>query len=166
MAAWAAASSVTTIHSRSADRQVASAVRGQLRPRLKGRLINLDTESGKRIYGAMKEGEFDGQSIWLQRGRVHSRHQTERAASHHQVDQDLPEVSLVTFPMNDLARTAAVKATETHTIRDFENFLREVGGFSHAAAKSIAQHGFKTPESGPKGLLALAASLRDLRHSI
>ena len=29
----------------------------------KGRLINLDTESGKRIYGAMKEGELDGESI-------------------------------------------------------------------------------------------------------
>jgi len=29
----------------------------------KGRLINLDTESGKRIYGAMKEGELDGLSI-------------------------------------------------------------------------------------------------------
>jgi HK97 family phage prohead protease len=29
----------------------------------KGRLINLDTESGKRIYGAMKEGELGGLSI-------------------------------------------------------------------------------------------------------
>ena len=34
----------------------------------KGRLINLDTESGKRIYGAMKEGELDGQSIGYQVG--------------------------------------------------------------------------------------------------
>jgi len=29
----------------------------------KGRLINLDTESGKRIYGAMKERALDGLSI-------------------------------------------------------------------------------------------------------
>ena len=31
--------------------------------RCKGRLINLDTESGKRIYGAMKERALDGLSI-------------------------------------------------------------------------------------------------------
>jgi hypothetical protein len=29
----------------------------------KGRLINLDTESGKRIYGALKESALDGLSI-------------------------------------------------------------------------------------------------------
>jgi hypothetical protein len=29
----------------------------------KGRLINLDTETGKRVYGAMKEGELSDLSI-------------------------------------------------------------------------------------------------------
>jgi Escherichia/Staphylococcus phage prohead protease len=52
----------------------------------KDRLINLDTESGKRIYGAMKEGELDGQSIGYRVGEF-TRHQAERAAPHHQDHQ-------------------------------------------------------------------------------
>ncbi|TGU42255.1 HK97 family phage prohead protease, partial [bacterium M00.F.Ca.ET.146.01.1.1] len=32
---------------------------------------------------------------------------------------------------------------EIKTIREFEDFLRDVGGFSHAAAKAIAAGGFK-----------------------
>jgi hypothetical protein len=42
-------------------------------------------------------------------------------------------VSLVTFPMNELARTSAVKAADIRTVRDFEDALRDVLGFSHAA---------------------------------
>jgi HK97 family phage prohead protease len=57
---------------------------------------------------------------------------------------DLHEISLVTFPMNRLATVTAVKAAqEIKTIREFEDFLRDVGGFSNAAAKSIASSGFK-----------------------
>jgi hypothetical protein len=52
--------------------------------------------------------------------------------------KSLPEVSLVTFPMNELARTGTVKAADIRTVRDFEDALRDVLGFSHAAAKSIA----------------------------
>jgi phage head maturation protease len=44
-----------------------------------------------------------------------------------------PKVSLVTFPMNELARTGAVKAADIRTVRDFEDALRDVLGFSHAA---------------------------------
>jgi hypothetical protein len=40
--------------------------------------------------------------------------------------------------MNELAWTRAVKASDIRTVQDFEAFLREVGGFSHGAAKSIA----------------------------
>lgn len=53
-------------------------------------------------------------------------------------DLDLLEISLVTFPMNDQARVQAVK-----TIRDFEAFLRDAGGFSKEEAKRIAARGFR-----------------------
>jgi HK97 family phage prohead protease len=132
----------------------------------KGRLINLDTESGKRIYGAMKENTLDGLSIGYRVGEFTRGTKPNEPRRTIKSIKDLPEVSLVTFPMNDLARTGAVKASDIRTIRDFEDFLREVGGFSHAAAKSIARSGFKSIESKPSGLNTLAASLRDLRRSI
>jgi hypothetical protein len=50
--------------------------------------------------------------------------------------------------MNRLATITAVKAaSEIKTIREFEKFLRDVGGFSPAAATSIASIGFKEASS-------------------
>jgi hypothetical protein len=55
--------------------------------------------------------------------------------------------------MNPQARIAFIKsarfsagmpAEEIKTIREFDSFLRDVGGFSHADAKAIATGGFKT----------------------
>ena len=40
--------------------------------------------------------------------------------------KSLPEVSLVTYPMNELARTGAVKAADIRTVPDFEDALRDV----------------------------------------
>lgn len=55
---------------------------------------------------------------------------------------DLVEVSLVTFPSNTKATILSVKS-ELTTIRDFENFLRDAGGFSIAQAKAISANGYK-----------------------
>ncbi|MGJ5000565.1 HK97 family phage prohead protease [Bradyrhizobium sp. HKCCYLRH2060] len=132
----------------------------------KGRLINLDTECGKRIYGAMKEKALDGLSIGYRVGDFVRGTKPNEPRRTIKTMKDLPEVSLVTFPMNDLARTGAVKASDIRTVRDFEDFLREVGGFSHAAAKSIATRGFRSAENEPAGIEAFAASLRDLRRAI
>jgi hypothetical protein len=65
-----------------------------------------------------------------------------------------------------LARNTAVKASDIRTVREFEDFLREVGGYSHAAAKSIARAGFRAADAEPSGLEALVASLRDVRRAI
>jgi hypothetical protein len=73
-------------------------------------------------------------------------------------------VSLVTFPMNELARTGAVKAADIRTVREFEDVLRDVLGFSHAAAKS--QRGFKVANEQPSRLDSFVASLRDVRRQI
>lgn len=113
---------------------------------VKGRLINLDTERGKTIYGGMKEGVLDGMSIG---------YRAKEFAVGTKPDEprrtlkkiDLVELSVVTFPANGKARVSAVKsAGEIKTIREFEDFLRDVGGFSHAAAKAIAAGGFKASD--------------------
>jgi uncharacterized protein len=109
----------------------------------KGRLINLDTEHGKRIYGAMKEGELSGLSIGFKARdftfgtKANEPRRTLKAV-------DLFELSPVTFPANTSALITGIKsAGHITTIREFEDFLRDVGNFSHAAAKAIAASGFK-----------------------
>lgn len=130
----------------------------------KGRLINLDTESGKRIYGAMKEKALDGLSIgyvvgdYVRGSKPNEPRRTIKSIKH------LPEVSVVTFPANELARTGSVKGSDIRTVREFEDFLREIGGFSHGAAKSIALRGFRAADGS--GLDALLSSLRDARRYI
>ena len=68
--------------------------------------------------------------------------------------------------LNELARTGAVKAADIRTVREFEDALRDVLGFSHAAAKSIAQRGFKAADVGSSPLDRFVASLRDVRRQI
>lgn len=109
----------------------------------KGRLINLDTESGKRIYGAMKENELNSLSIGYRADPSKVVRGTRAGEPRRTIGGvKLYEVSPVTFPMNGQAAITAVKSG-VKTIREFEDFLRDVGGFSHAAAKAIAAGGFK-----------------------
>jgi HK97 family phage prohead protease len=116
----------------------------------KGRLINLDTESGKRIYGAMRENELDSLSIGYKATKfVRGTRAGEPKRTISAVD--LFEASLVTFPMNRLALVTNVKAAQqVETIREFESFLRDAGGYSHAAAKAIAAGGFKASQPDPR----------------
>jgi HK97 family phage prohead protease len=79
---------------------------------------------------------------------------------------DLFEVSLVTMPMNPLAMIDAVKTGGRQmTIREFEAFLREKGGFSRADARTAAEHGFKSlqPRDEAGALSGLLESLRGIR---
>ena len=76
---------------------------------------------------------------------------------------ELWEVSLVTFPANPKARVDGVKADSIKTIRDFEKFLRDEAGFSHAAARAIAERGFKAnpePRDEDGGLSELADAIK------
>ncbi|MEN2980869.1 HK97 family phage prohead protease [Tistrella bauzanensis] len=79
---------------------------------------------------------------------------------------DLLELSLVTFPANDKSRVASVKSAIT-TIRDFEAWLRDAGGYSRDEAKAIASHGYKAvtrprDEGMSTDVAAYAARLRAL----
>lgn len=70
------------------------------------------------------------------------------------------EVSLVTFPMNTLARVDAVKSLTT--IRDCEDFLRDAG-MSRAAAKAFAVGGYKKLVNLRDAGVEVSAELLQLR---
>lgn len=108
-----------------------------------GKLFALGTERGQYLYEGLKSGVLDGLSIGyiVRKSREGTKPSEPRRTLE---DVDLREVSIVTFPANDKARVSAVKAAEgVRTIREFEEFLRDVGGYSHAAARAIAAGGYK-----------------------
>jgi HK97 family phage prohead protease len=76
---------------------------------VEGRLINLDTERGKAIYGAMKEGVLDGLSIGY-RAKEFALGTKPEEPRRTLKKVDLIEVSVVTFPANGEARVQAVKS--------------------------------------------------------
>lgn len=124
---------------------------------VKGRLIGLDTEQGKWNYALLKDGGLRGLSIGWRAAPNGTRKGSGRVGEPARYIKAaiLREVSLVDDPSNALAQVYAIKAMQAEdpaaagikTIREFEEFLRDVGGFSHAAAKQIASGGFKaTPD--------------------
>lgn len=114
---------------------------------VEGHLISLDTERGRLIHGAMKEGAIDSLSIGYKTVRSTPGPKPARRTIH---ELKLYEISPVTMPMQPLARITAVKsAAQITEVRVFEEFLRDAG-FPRAFAKAIAAKGFKA-----------AAGLRD-----
>ena len=114
---------------------------------VEGRLA--DTPRGRELYALLKmqpRPAIDGMSIGYRPVKWSMRRNPEDPRRRLE-EIELLEISLVTFPANDLARVDNVKADNgIETIRDFEAFLRDVGGFSHAAAKSIAAGGYKAAD--------------------
>lgn len=119
---------------------------------VKGRLAQ--SGRGAEAYELLKMGALNGLSI----GFVTKEAMRNSAAGTRTIKRaDLMEVSLVTFPANELARVQTVKqgtermctSFETGDINDprtFERFLREQG-FSRNRAKAITAKGFKRPQS-------------------
>lgn len=109
-----------------------------------GRLINLDTERGKSIYGAMKEGVLDGMSIGY-RVKEFSYGTKPEEPRRTLKKIELVEVSVVTFPANGKARVDAIKAAAQDFTsgnvammkRHVEENLRDAG-FSGSEAKAAA----------------------------
>ena len=79
--------------------------------------------------------------------------------------KNLPEVSLVAFPMNELARTGEVKAS-TSARCEISRTPARCARLSNAAAESIAQRGFKVANEQPSRLDSLIAALRDVCRQI
>lgn len=108
-----------------------------------GRLIAMDTDRGKSIYAAMKEGELDGLSIgYLARKFTLG---TKPDEPYRSIDEcDLKEVSVVVFGMNPKALIDSVKSAsgqdgidEIESLSDAERFLREAGAFSRKSAAAV-----------------------------
>jgi len=127
---------------------------------VEGKLVNLDTERGKTIYGLMKEDVLDGMSIGY-RAKEFSLGTKPGEPRRTLKKIDLFEVSIVQMPANGQSRVKTVKsARDINTIRDFEDFLRDAGGFSNAQAKAIASRGFKATDHRDDDGADIAAAIR------
>jgi HK97 family phage prohead protease len=112
---------------------------------VKGRIINLDTERSKTIYGAMKEGAMGGLSIGY-RAKKSAPGDIKLGSRRILQEIGLYEVSIVAEPSNEKAGFSYVKsAHDIKTIRDFEEAL--VNGTLPAMplkdAKALIAEGFK-----------------------
>lgn len=103
---------------------------------VRGRIL-ADVARGREVLSLLRARAIDGLSIGFRTVRSHL---NELSGIRTLLEVDLWEISVVTFPMNEAARIADVK--QNLTLREFENFLREAGGFSRSEAKRIAAHGF------------------------
>ena len=102
-----------------------------------------DTQLGRETYALLKLGALSGLSIGFSVPSGGDRFDR-TTETRELLTVDLWEVSPVTFPANTEARVAQVKfAGPTMTIREFEKFLRDAGGFSRTQAEAIAVRGFK-----------------------
>lgn len=134
-----------------------------------GRMLGLDTETGKYNYALVQGGAVKGLSIGYRPVKV----QYGKAASDPKRTLQqikLFEISLVDDPMLASARVDQVKsARDIMTIREFEDFLRDAGGYSRAAAKAIAASGFKAQIPEPRdedGLGDVMAGFQKLASAI
>ena len=125
---------------------------------VRGRLL-LDVRRGAEAHALLKAGAIDGLSIGYSTveasydPKTRSRRLTEIA---------LWEISLVTFQACPGASVSAVKGGPPQSIRAFERFLRDAGGYSHNDAGAIAHGGFKAlaQRDAESGIAELVASLR------
>lgn len=125
--------------------------------KVEGELFAMTTERGQYIYEGLKAGAIDGLSIGY-RVKEYTLGTKPNEPRRRLKTLELRELSIVTFPMNDRARVGSVKSIKT--IREFEDFLRDVGGFSHAQAKAIASQGFKASDPRDEDGAGLVAMLR------
>lgn len=101
---------------------------------VEGRLLVDDDPLARRAYAHLKAGSLNGLSVGF-RTILSERDTTNDVTILKELD--LWEISLVTFPANNLARVAAVKSP-----RELERFLRDAGGFSRREAKAIVATGY------------------------
>ena len=107
---------------------------------VEGRLFGIkDTERGKSVHEAMREGELDGLSIGY---RVKEYELGTKPTEPNRTIKkaDLLEVSVVLFGMNDKALVDAVKSSDIDQLEDLsdcERLLREAAGFSRKTATNF-----------------------------
>jgi hypothetical protein len=103
--------------------------------------LNLDIEAGRDSRALMKQGAISGLSIGynIEDGGISY---DEEKQTYLLSKLNLWEVSIVTFPMNDLARVEVVKSKNERrtvpTVREIERALRDQG-FTSSQSKQIAK---------------------------
>jgi HK97 family phage prohead protease len=136
--------------------------------KFKGALV-LGVPSADNAYRLMKADALDGMSIGydvLPGGAEYTNAGVRRLKA-----LKLYEISPVTFGMNPKAGITGVKSglQDITTVRQFEDFLRDAGGFSAAQAKALASGGFKVLQTsrdetgsntGAKELAELIGTIR------
>jgi HK97 family phage prohead protease len=105
---------------------------------VKGQLV-LEVPSARNTYALMKADVLNGMSFGY--NVLAGGAEVLRSGVRQLKAIKLFEVSPVTFGMNPLAGVTGVKGVAT--IREFEDFLRDVGGFSQSEAKALASGGYK-----------------------
>ena len=124
---------------------------------VKGKLI-LEVEKGRKAYALMKAGQLDAMSVGF---NIRSAEPVGTSSIGKVIDSaDLWEISLVTWGANPEALISSVKSIDT--IRDFESFLRDAGGFSRNEAKRLAAHGFVVKEDQREAESQIIDSLKKL----
>ncbi len=102
----------------------------------KGR-INLGVEKGREAYALLKAGDVDSMSIGY--STKLSEYDSEKDIRYLK-EIDLWEISLVTFPANDMATITDVKSIDTITsLKDAEKLLKEHGFSRNAATALVAK---------------------------
>jgi HK97 family phage prohead protease len=107
---------------------------------VKGRLLKDVSPRAAEAHGLLREGALDGLSIGYR--EIKAEQHPDKPGVVKLLELDLREVSIVTFAANERARVETVKSIlaggELPTVRQFEEFLRDAGGFSKSLAAAIA----------------------------
>jgi HK97 family phage prohead protease len=133
-----------------------------------GHLV-LAVQRAKELHALLQEKVMDGLSIGFKAVKFMI---DEKSGVRRLMEVDLFEVSIVTLGMNPKALVTGVKGYEgmIENVREFESFLREVGGFSRKEAKLLTGHGFKEllvqRDAGEENLSGLLDSLTRLSTTI
>lgn len=125
--------------------------------RVKGRILT-SIQAGRDALELARAGALDGLSIGYRTIKCAANDLGERLIS----EAELWEVSLVTFPMNELARIDAVKAAAM-TERDLERMLTRDAGLSRSVARKLMLGGYdaiKAMQDAGDGSEELAALLK------
>jgi HK97 family phage prohead protease len=137
--------------------------------------FTLDSDEGRNAYAMMKHaakvGHKPGLSIGYGIAKDGAEYDEARGIRR-LTDVDLYEYSIAAVPANPRARVGAVKAADSWTARDFEEYLREAG-LSREAAKRFVLRGFsafdqRDADGGDhiSADAAFSAELRELRDYI
>lgn len=123
--------------------------------RVRGKLL-VNTTGGRDAYEQVKAGAIDGLSIGYR-----SIKSMDRNGKRVILQADLWEVSLVTFPMNEMARIDAVKAAAMSE-REMERMLTQDAGLSRSVVRRLMAGGYdavKAMQDAGDGADDLAALL-------